>query len=658
MRAWLLALTASFVVATSSAWGATLTDGCEAAQLAAVGDHARCHLQAISAGLRADRSPDTSSCLPKLLARLTGIDRRFGAACAVRDVGILDAHVRAHIDAISARLAPPPLTGSAAACAAAKMRQSGKLAACRAGLEAKALTRGTPPDVARCESGTRSVFMRADVQFGAACPTHADADVTLTESVRLTQTLRLNVVVIYLDDTRADALTTHMPPGMAPHLERLASEGIVFRNAFSPSPICAPSRASLLTGLRIQGGVRGGHGVRTLTSIGSFDDDITVATWFRAQSRQSGLFGKYVNAYMPPAFIVSGDRMYVPPGWTRWFAVRSNEYYGGLLGKSWYSVGDDGTQTEYRGCCGRSSITPGCFPNDPACIDDQTYQTDVLASELADFVAERSGIGWLAMLTPSASHGGHAVYPDPAARHLDTLADDIGLWRPPSFAQPIVDAAFHPPWNAAPLPTFPQPGLTDRQRRYALETLLAVDEAVGELFDTLEAEGILDRTAIVLASDNGVTWGEHAIWNQSKGCAYEECQRIPLIVRMPDGVGRVVDEPVLVTDLAPTIAALARVPVPAPTDGRSLEPLLRGATPSVPWRTDYCLEFEPHTPDWVSYRGVRDVAGGFTYVEYDNGGVELFDLTADPAQLVNVAGQPAYAAEQARLAARVTDVCR
>jgi hypothetical protein len=55
---------------------------------------------------------------------------------------------------------------------------------------------------------------------------------------------------------------------------------------------------------------------------------------------------------------------------------------------------------------------------------------------------------------------------------------------------------------------------------------------------------------------------------------------------------------------------------------------------------------------------VRDVAGGFTYVEYDNGGVELFDLTADPAQLVNVAGQPAYAAEQARLAARVTDVCR
>lgn len=639
-----------------AAWAVTSSDLCEAAKLAAVGKLTGCHLDAIGKAVRSGTPPDTDRCTITSTAKLAGIDQRHGDSCPVRQDGAtLDAHVRARVAAMASRFAPPPLTGLAAICAAAKLAHASDLAVCRAKREARALQRGTPADTVRCDERAAAAFARAERAFGTACPTHDDAGETSGEIARLTGAIRLNVIVIYLDDIRSDVLA-HMPAGMAPNLERLADEGVVFTNAFAPTPICAQSRATLLTGLRMAGGVRGGHGVRTLASIASFTDDVAIGTWFTAAERDAGLFGKYINGYTTPGFDVGGGRMYVPPGWSSWLAVRSNEYYGGLFGATWYGVDLDGTQTEYRGCCSRRTGWGVCYQNDPACLDDQTYQTDILSAALQSYVADRAQAGWLAVMSPSAGHGGHALFPDPAARHVGTLAG-LPPWRPVSHAAPIVDVPPHFPFDPMPLPVFPQPNFTDAMRMLSLETLLAVDEAVGELLDTLQASGELDRTAIVLSSDNGVTYGEHALWSMAKACAYEECQRVPIIVRMPDAVHRVVDEPVLVTDLAPTVAALARVQVPIETDGRSFEPMLRGAAPPAPWRTDYCVELDQHVPQWVGYRGVRDVAGGFTYVEYFNGSVELFDLTADPAQLVNVAGEPAYAAEQTRLAQRVGELC-
>jgi len=652
---------AALLMATfaGTAGAATTSDRCEAAKVALLGDYARCHLGAAAKGLRRGLPPDGARCFPKLLAKLEATERRYTHACPVRgESAALDALVRAAVAHIIDRIAPQPLGAPARACAADKLLHAGNLAECRAKVEGAALAGGTIADVSGCERKARTTFGRAEGRFGAACPTRADADLTSAELGRLTASLRLNVVVVYLDDVRSDFLD-HLPDGMTPHLERLANEGVVFRNAFAPTPMCAQARASLLTGLRIQGGVRGGHGVRTLSGIGNFDDGSTLATWLTAEGRGSGLFGKYINGYTPPAFDLGGGRMYVPPGWTEWFAVRSNEFYGGLLGATWYAVTHDGTQIMQPGCCSRSAPNPSlCRLADPACLDDQTYQTDVLAAELLRFVEAAPASGWLAVLSPSAAHGGHAIYADPAARHLNTFLG-IAPWRPPSHGVPILNppTPLNTGFSGTPLPIYLQPGFTDGQRQFGLETLLAVDEAVGELFDTLAASGQLARTAIILSSDNGITWGEHGLWNQSKGCAYEECQRVPMIIRMPDGIGRTVDEPVLVTDLAPTIAALARVPVPAATDGRSFEPVLRGAPMPASWRTDYCLEYDSWVPHWVGYRGVRDLAGGFTYVQYSNGGVELFDLHLDPAQLQNVAGLPAYAADQSRLAERMGELC-
>jgi hypothetical protein len=320
-------------------------------------------------------------------------------------------------------------------------------------------------------------------------------------------------------------------------------------------------------------------------------------------------------------------------------------------------VHDDGSLEEHRGCCSlRPTLAaPGCYVNDPACIDDQTYQTDVLSEQLGAFVESRTESGWLAVMTPYASHGGHAIFADPASRHLGALIG-FPLWRPPNWNMQAVGGA--PQWQGGVLPQPFQPGFSDSERRYALESLLAVDEAMGDLFDRLAESGQLDDTIIILSSDNGVSWGEHALWGQRKECPYEACQRVPFIVRMPDAVHRVVTEPVVTADLAPTIADLGEVPVAVETDGRSIWPLLAGATPSPAWRTDYCMEHYPQGgPNPVQYYGVRDVARGYTYVEHANGVWELYDLNTDPWQLENVIAEPEYDAIRAELAARLVEVC-
>lgn len=101
----------------------------------------------------------------------------------------------------------------------------------------------------------------------------------------------------------------------------------------------------------------------------------------------------------------------------------------------------------------------------------------------------------------------------------------------------------------------------------------------------------------MLTSDNGVCWGEHAYFGQGKGCIYEECLRVPMVVSYPRLVTQplVVDAPVLNIDIAPTIAALAGVVVPAPIDGASFAPWLLGSPPE--WRDSFLLEY------WHELRG-------------------------------------------------------
>lgn len=554
----------------------------------------------------------------------------------------------------------------------------------------------------------------------------------------------LSFVIINLDDTRADGID-RMPVVQ----QRLGANGFVFENAFTPAAICCPSRASLLTGRYafhhgtrgITGLIGGAHSFRE-----SGADRETIAVWLREAGYRTGLFGKYLNAYSEETEqgLGPGGGLYVPPGWDRWWALVSPEHYGGAHGLPYVVVEEDGM------------LRP-----------ETAYLTDLSAEALREFVTDavEEGRPFFAYWTPFASHVEGTVQfllpPAPAARHLDVFAS-LEPWRPASWNEP--DVSDKPRWlrtrgggSAA---------FTDLVRRRAYESLLSVDEQVGALLDHLARLGVAADTLVLLTSDNGVGWGEHRLFSQRKRCPYEECQRVPLVLLHPRATAAPArwTEPVLNIDLAPTLAELAGVEIPANVDGASFASWLQGRPPDA-WRTDYLIEqwrdlradfvqisgqpldgdrlrlfhgdprakprdsviYEFDTGDGVApdavavrialdldgtlanlelavalslahvrterspsslfvfddsglhlgvywweevdrggvleprnalpdYFGVRDVANGFTWVEYETGERELYDLALDPLQLENRADDPTYREVRERLEARLDEL--
>jgi arylsulfatase A-like enzyme len=164
-----------------------------------------------------------------------------------------------------------------------------------------------------------------------------------------------------------------------------------------------------------------------------------------------------------------------------------------------------------------------------------------------------------------------------------------------------------------------------------LQSLLAVDEAVERVMAAVDASGHARDTVVVFTSDNGFSWNEHR-W-VGKQCPYEECLRVPLVIRFPllgDG-GREEPRMALNVDLAPTIAHLAGVPVPADVDGRSLVPLLRGSAGR--WRVAFLIEyFALAAFDPPSFAGIRTKR--WKLIRYaDPSDDQLLDLAADPFEL-------------------------
>ncbi|HSJ50069.1 MAG TPA: sulfatase [Actinomycetota bacterium] len=424
---------------------------------------------------------------------------------------------------------------------------------------------------------------------------------------------RWNVVVIVTDDQRADSIG-HSPPAM-PYLESsLADPGepwVVFENAFASSPVCCPSRATMFTGR-----LPHVHGVLTNADGPRLDETSTFAAWLREAGYFTGLAGKYLNGYP------FRERELVPAGWDRWWGKRQ-----GLQTSTYvdYELIEQGRPVTYG-------------------HDEPDYLTDVLADLAAGFIDEAPGDRpFLLWVAPTAPHPPWT----PANRH-DGAFEDLPLDAGPAVGEEDVEDK--PAWIRA-LPAIGEEqraALLDDQRR-SLESLLAVDDLVRRVVETLRERGDLEQTMVVVVSDNGFSFGEHR-WVR-KSCPYDECVRVPFVVRYP-GAGRRVENALVSTaDLAPTIAELAEVEIPPDLDGRSLAPLLEGRDGA--WDGAVVLEsFDDRTiPVW---RQIRTPA--FAYVEYETGERELYDLTADPHQLTNVIADPTYSAERERLSERLADL--
>ena len=441
--------------------------------------------------------------------------------------------------------------------------------------------------------------------------------------------------------------------------------GTTFSNFVVSTPLCCPSRASILRGqyahnhgVLYNGGDNGGFS--TFYRLGR--EDSTVANWLQTVGYRTALLGKYLNGYPEGA-----DPAYVPPGWDQWssFVWRNKQDT------------EEGFYVDYQMSEDGKLVSYGSRPED--------YSTDVLSAKATDFVARTAEANqpFFLYLAPYTPHEPAT----PAARHAEAFAD-VTAPQPPSFDEADIGDK---PSFVRDLPKFDtgQVQQIDELYRRRLRSLLAVEEMVGSLISTLQTTGTLDNTYVFFASDNGFHLGEHRL-AQGKVSPYEEAIRVPLIVRGPGvPVGRVEDRLALNVDLAPTCAELAGAVPAGFVDGRSLVPLLRGEVPAT-WRQAVLLETfgrknsrdrpvnrraaaaratpgesEGKLRDSVlvpSYTALR--TADLLYVEYEGGERELYDLGEDPYELENLASI-ADAAELKRLSARlaglrdcVADGCR
>lgn len=426
---------------------------------------------------------------------------------------------------------------------------------------------------------------------------------------------RPNLIVMMTDDQRGDALSSAGNTILhTPQLDRLAAGGCRFRQMFVTNALCAPSRATLLTG---QYSHR--HGVIDNNNRRLSADQPLVSDLLRAAGYRVAFCGK---SHMAGAL-----------------RDRSWDYYFGFQGQGTYhdpkvAEGTDGPDRVYPGA----------------------YVDDLVTDKALAWLADQPDQPWCLFLWFKAPHRSWQR----ARRHHDLFAESI-IPKPPTYDD---DLRGYPGKPRAFAEADNKIGQFDDVRTlegfvkdyYA--TLTAVDENVGRVLDHLDQRGLADDTAVFYTSDNGFFHGEWRLFD--KRLMHEPSIKVPLLVRYPRRIvaGSTDDHQVLNLDLAPTLLELAGIAVPEWMQGRSLVPLWTASDP--PWREDWLYEYYefPGAHSVRKHRGVRTTRHKFIHYYESPEEFELYDLERDPGELENLADASEHANLRARLAARLVELRR
>lgn len=425
-----------------------------------------------------------------------------------------------------------------------------------------------------------------------------------------------NLVLLITDDQRWDTLgvvqrelgeRARFPWFRTPNMDRLAAEGVRFRNAFVTSPLCSPSRAVFLTGRYNH--LNGVANNRTPFPTNS----VTFATLLRAAGYKTGYVGKWhMDGQRGPR-----------PGF---------DYSASFIG-----------QGKYFECPfeinGETRTMPGW-------TDD--VSTD-LALEFIRQNRERPFLLVLGFKSPHGPRGGRNLperlrhlYEGEKSRSVPNLETKAVYRREKgvSMESPATQNVFA---EAATVP-----GHLDYLRHIA-----GVDENLGRILRALDELKLAENTALIFTSDNGYYLGEHGLGD--KRSLYEESIRIPMLVRYPRLApkGKVLDELALNLDVAPTLLELAGVAIPPEMQGRSWVPLLSGKR--VAWRSSFLAQyfFEQGFGGTPTVVGVRTANAKLIKYPGHEEWTELFDLVNDPFETKNLAHDPAHKELLAKLQAEL-----
>lgn len=411
-----------------------------------------------------------------------------------------------------------------------------------------------------------------------------------------------NFVILISDDQRWDQLSYAdkpiIPELKTPNQDRLAQNGVYFRNAFVTSPVCAVSRASIATGMYTNT-----HGMN------------------------------HFNTPIKPDVL---SKTYAA-------LLHQNGYRTGMLGK--WGVGIEGTEKIFD--VFNAWATQGSYFHDTD--TGKIHNSEWLYGEAKKFLnASTSGKPFCLTVCFKSPH--HPYEPD----KRDTgLFNGVAIPKrktdtPEAYLSMSSQVMEHSLNRWCYFDERKDEATKDQFEKNFLRCVKSLDRGVGQICQTLKDLKLDKNTYIIYISDNGYLWGEHGLGG--KWLLYEESIRVPLMITgpgIPAGMkGKKLNDLALNIDIAPTILELAGIPVPVEMDGKSLYVKLKGST--VPLRTDFFMEHadvitvkETPIPD---SRGIR--SGEWKYIRYINEKPvveEMYHLKKDPLESHNLINDDKYA---------------
>ncbi|TQV83605.1 alkaline phosphatase family protein [Denitrobaculum tricleocarpae] len=478
----------------------------------------------------------------------------------------------------------------------------------------------------------------------------------------------MNVLLITADQWRGDCLgAVGHPLVKTPAIDALAADGLLFRKHFGQAVPCSPARASLLTGL-----YQMNHRVcRNGTPLDARHDNIALAA--RRLGYEPVLFGYTDSAVDPRTCDPNDPRLLtyegVLPGFTQRQPLdEASEAWFAWLRRKGVAVPEKGLDI-YLPAEGPADPPAGAAARYPAEFSEAAFLTE----RFLDYSDEMGSAPWFAHISFLRPHPPF-IAPEPYNRMYDpdALPDFVraGSLEDEATSHPFLAHVFESQAKSSFVAG--AEGLTRdwddaarRQIRASYYGLISeVDAQIGRVLDHLKAKGLYDETLIVLTTDHGEMAGDHHLFG--KLGYFDQANHIPLIIRHPDAAdvrGRQVEAFSEAVDVTPTILDCLGARIPRAMDGRSLKPFLEGRTPDdarseVHWEFDFREVVSGTAQDALglalddcSLAVIRDAA--FKYVHFTGLPPLLFDLAADPAELRNLAGDPAHQGTRLRYAEKL-----
>lgn len=459
-----------------------------------------------------------------------------------------------------------------------------------------------------------------------------------------------NIVFIMSDDHAYQAISAYgYGLNSTPNIDRLAKEGAIFNRCFVANSICAPSRATMLTG-------KFTHMNGKIDNIEIFDwNQPNVAKILQKNGYQTALIGKIHIEGNPQGF----DYWNVLPG--------QGQYYNP-------EFIENGVQKKYPGYC--TNITTDLAldwlknkrdKNKPFLLlyhqkaPHRTWMPEEKYFDLfkgktfsppANFFDDYKGRPAAAAQEMSISKDMDLAYD---LKMLDEQGDIKTNYR--GSAQnmydrmdPIQKAAWDKHYKPI-IEDFKARHLSgrelalwkyDRYMKDYLSTIQSVDDGVGDVLDYLDKNGLTENTIVIYTSDQGFYLGEHGWFD--KRFMYEESFRTPFLIRYPKEIksGSTVSQLVQNIDFAPTFLDYAGVKVPDDMQGESFRKVVAGK--QVPWRDAVYYQYYEYPGEHKVKRhyGIRTDRYKLIHFYYDIDKWELFDLEKDPSEMINVYNDPEY----------------